>query len=162
MRASILLLGSAVLVLASACSAPLEGAPPCTVAPPAATSASGGHWISAPDEAPMRASPRVLFREPAASILIGEKAPPPEPERPRSRGRVDVSFHKADLDNALRFLADAGRFNLVVESGLSGEVTAELRAVDAFDALVSIAEANGAVVRYHRGIVTVKRTAVAR
>lgn len=103
----------------------------------------------------------VLFRG-QSSILIGEKAPPPAPERPRSRGRVHVSFHKADLDNALRFLADSGRFNLVVESGLTGSVTAELRGVDAFDALVTIAEANGAAVRFDRGIVMVKKAPTGR
>ena len=57
----------------------------------------------------------------------------------------------------MRFLADSGRFNLVVESGLTGQVTASLRGVDAYDALVTIAEANGAEVRYDRGIVMVRK-----
>lgn len=70
-----------------------------------------------------------------------------------------MSFHKADLENALRFLADAGKFNLIVETGLSGSVTATLRGVDPFDALVMIAEANGATAKFERGIVMVKRAA---
>src|SRR5262245_7042500 len=42
-----------------------------------------------------------------------------EPPRPQRRGRVDVSFQKSDLGNAFQLLADAGRFNLVMQEGLS-------------------------------------------
>ncbi|MFO0591241.1 MAG: hypothetical protein U0441_27085 [Polyangiaceae bacterium] len=112
-------------------------------------------WVSAQPAAWTPPPSRTLAQH--GSILIGDPAPPPEPTRPRSRGRVEVSFHRADLENAMRFLADSGRFNLVVESGLTGQVTASLRGVDAYDALVTIAEANGAEVRYDRGIVMVRK-----
>lgn len=168
MRSSTLVFGLASVLLGSACAGPLEGARPAggasarpSIAAAPAPLTDHGSWQSAAD-APAAPPSRVLFQQQQrASILIGEKAPPPDPVRPRSRGRVDVSFHRADLGNALRFLADSGRFNLVVEAGLSGAVTAELHGVDAFDALVTIAEANGAGVRYHRGIVLVKKASAA-
>jgi hypothetical protein len=62
-------------------------------------------------------------------------------------------------ESALQFLADAGRFNLVIESGLTGSVSATLRDVDPYDALVAIADANGAEVGYERRIVVVRRRA---
>ena len=58
---------------------------------------------------------------------------------------------------AFQFLADAGRFNLVTAEGLSGKVSATLRGVDPYDALVSLAEANGAMVQFDRQIVVVKK-----
>lgn len=118
----------------------------------------GGYWVSA-EKAPasaLRPESKTLWAH-TGSILVGDPAPPPAPSRPKAHQRVEVSFHRADLENALRFLADSGRFNLVVESGLTGSVTAQLRGVDAYDALVTIAEANGASVRYDRGIVMVRK-----
>ena len=88
-------------------------------------------------------------------VVIGE--PRHEAPRPRRAHSVDVSFYRADLENAFRFLADAGRFNLVVEAGLTGNVTATLRRVDAYDALCAIASANGAEARFEQGIVVVRR-----
>ncbi|MCC6558309.1 MAG: hypothetical protein IT372_35660 [Polyangiaceae bacterium] len=120
-----------------------------------ASAAMRGGWISAPPEAPYQARARTL--QARGPILIGEPAPPPEPTRPRKRGRVAVSLNGADLENACRLLADAGRFNLVVQSGLTGTVSATLDGVDPYDALVAIAEANGAEVRFERGIVIVRR-----
>jgi hypothetical protein len=84
-------------------------------------------------------------------------APPERAPRPGGRARVDVSFQGADMVNAFQFLADAGRFNLVLSEGLSGKVSATLRGVDPYDALVSLAEANGARVRYDRDIVVVSK-----
>ncbi len=121
-------------------------------------------WVGATDNRMASrafAGTAVLFQD-EGSILIGEKAPPPEPSRPKRHKKVDVSFHKADLENALRFLSDAGKFNLVVESGLTGSVTAELHGVDAFDALVLFAEANGAQAHFSRGIVMVKKVSPPR
>lgn len=162
MRAPVLTLVATMLSLGSGCGAASTETSPRSAASPAPLDGGGGRWLSAPQSAPTPVSARVLFRQQPGSILIGEKAPPPAPERPRTRGRVDVSFHRADLENALRFLADAGRFNLVVESGLTGSVTAELAHVDAFDALVTIAHANGASVDYERGIVLVHRPKASR
>lgn len=153
-------LGIALLTSMLGCGASAEHAPPRTASPTPLTDT----WVSAPHETARAPSSRTLA--PIAqqgTILIGDPAPPPAPSRPRSRGKVEVSFHRADLENTLRFLADTGRFNLVCESGLTGSVTAQLRGVDAFDALVTIAEANGASVRYERGIVMVRKaSAVAR
>lgn len=139
------------------CGAGAEQAAPRAASPTPLTDT----WVSAPREGVSAPPSRTLAQH--QTILIGDPAPPPAPSRPRSRGKVEVSFHRADLENALRFLADSGRFNLVVESGLAGSVTAQLRGVDAYDALVTIAEANGASVRYERGIVMVRKaSAVAR
>jgi hypothetical protein len=136
-----------------------EAQPRSGVLSPSQQSAAGS-WISAPKEVLAPAPVRTLSQR--GTILIGEPAPPPPPSRPRAGGRVEVSFHRADLENALRFLADSGRFNLVVESGLSGVVTASLRGVDAYEALVMISQANGADVRYERGIVMVRRATATR
>lgn len=94
----------------------------------------------------------VHARHIAARDEFVERAP-----RPGGRGRVDVSFQGADMVNAFQFLADAGRFNLVMQDGLTGKVSATLRGVDPYDALVSLAEANGATVKYDRSIVVVSK-----
>lgn len=150
-------LGIALVTSVVGCGAAAEQAAPRAASPTPLTDT----WVSAPREGVSAPPSRTLAQH--QTILIGDPAPPPAPSRPRSRGKVEVSFHRADLENALRFLADSGRFNLVVESGLAGSVTAQLRGVDAYDALVTIAEANGASVRYERGIVMVRKaSAVAR
>lgn len=150
-------LGIALVTSVVGCGAGAEQAAPRAASPTPLTDT----WVSAPRELTSAPPSRTLAQH--QTILIGDPAPPPAPSRPRSRGKVEVSFHRADLENALRFLADSGKFNLVVESGLAGSVTAQLRGVDAYDALVTIAEANGASVRYERGIVMVRKaSAVAR
>jgi len=82
-----------------------------------------------------------------------------EPERRLApigrRARVDVHFHDAELEEALRLLADAGGFALVAEGELSGRVTLELRRVPPYEALVTIAEAHGARVTRQGRIVVV-------
>jgi hypothetical protein len=150
---------AALAVVLVGCGSSLEEARAPTTASPVPLT-DGGRWTEPADAAPSLgpesgAVSRTLFRE--SSIVIGERAPPPAPTRPRARGRVDVSLRHADLENAARFLADAGKFNVVVESGLTGSVTAVLKGVDPYDALVTIAETNGAVVTYERGIVMVRR-----
>jgi hypothetical protein len=80
-----------------------------------------------------------------------------EPRRPRRRAPVDVSFHKSDMASAFQLLADAGRFNLVMADGLSGQVSATLRGIDPYDALKAMAEANGVDVRYDGQVVLVKK-----
>jgi hypothetical protein len=132
-------------------------APREPLAPPATRTRS---ITMGPQAAPYPSALRTLKQQ--GTILIGEPAPPPAPTRPAGRARIAVTFHHADLENAMRFLADSGRFNLVVESGLTGSVTASLRGVDAYDALLSIAEANGAAVRFEHGIVMVRKAAATR
>lgn len=77
------------------------------------------------------------------------------PSRPPSKGRIDLDLKGANLADALRFLASAGHFNLVIDDNLGSPVTVALKQVDAYDALVVIAESQGLEVDYSRGIVRV-------
>ncbi len=81
----------------------------------------------------------------------------PKPRPLGTRRRVDVRFRKADLDNALRFLADAGGFALVTGEGLTGRVDLDLRRVRPYEALVAVARAHGAVVHNDGKVVLVTR-----
>lgn len=84
-------------------------------------------------------------------------APVAPPQRHGSQRRINLSLHRAELANALRLIAEAGRLNLVVEEGVTGEVSVELKRVRAYDALVALAEAHGAVVEPRGNILIVKR-----
>jgi hypothetical protein len=132
----------------------------CSAPPPARAPASSpgtGAALDAWDtESPAAAAQASRKLAPVAIAPVTIAARPEEPPRPRRAGRVAVHFQRADLTNALQFLADAGRFNLVLEGGLSGQVSASLLDVDPYDALVALAEANGATTSYDRRIVTVK------
>ncbi|MCB9609202.1 MAG: hypothetical protein H6716_21595 [Polyangiaceae bacterium] len=99
------------------------------------------------------ASSRTL-REPAPAAdrfaitrIVTAEAPAPHAG---TRRRIDVKLRRADLQEALRFLAHAGGFNLVIGEGVSGEVTAELKRVTPYDALQVIARAHGARVVHTR------------
>lgn len=72
-----------------------------------------------------------------------------------SRRRVDVRLHDADLENALRMLADAAHVPLVVDGDVQGTVTIALRQVDPLSALTTIASAHGASVEVAGGAVVV-------
>lgn len=111
-------------------------------------------WLSA--EAPS-APPAARTLSPLAAGPVHIAAPEPAPPRPRLGSHVDIRFQRADIKNAFQFLADAGQFNLVLDDTLSGQVSARLLGVDPYDALVSLAEANGASVRYERRMVVVRR-----
>ncbi len=74
----------------------------------------------------------------------------PPPPHAGTRRRIDVKLRHADLQEALRFLAHAGGFNLVIGEGVTGEVTAELKRVTPYDALQVIARAHGARVVHTR------------
>lgn len=79
--------------------------------------------------------------------IVTAESPPPHAG---TRRRIDVKLRRADLQEALRFLAHAGGFNLVIGAGVAGEVTAELKRVTPYDALQVIARAHGArVVHTH-------------
>jgi hypothetical protein len=106
-----------------------------------------------PTEAPAAVS---VIRHPAARPAT--RAREHRTSRPaRSHRRVDVRFAHADLVNALRFLADEARVQLVVDEGVGGTVTLALRDVDPYQALVAIAEAHGARVEPAHGFVVVRR-----
>lgn len=87
--------------------------------------------------------------------VVRIERPPRESRPPRAR-RVDVSFHRAGLANALRFLSDRAGFSLVIDGAMDGEVTLDLRRVDPYDALVAIAEAHGAEVTTRDSMVIVR------
>jgi hypothetical protein len=130
----------------------------CASAPahPAATSADLGAWLVASD-ASAPAHSRPILRGPVAAGPITIAAPVAEAPRPRRRTHVDVSFQKADMANAFQFLADAGRFNLVMQDGMNGQLSATLHGIDPYDALVALAQANGVDVRYDRDVVVLKK-----
>jgi hypothetical protein len=86
---------------------------------------------------------------------IGADLSPAAPARPSTHGKIDVDLKAAQLGDALRFIADAGGFNLVVQGEPASAVTVKLRQVDAYDALLTVAEAQGLEVRFERGIVVV-------
>jgi hypothetical protein len=130
------------LLLLAACA----GSPPPR---PAGSSADLGAWESEGAEAaPLRRSSRLSVAPAAIGAVTLKSAPAEQAPRPRGRQRVDVNFNKADMVTAFQFLADAGHFNLVVQDGLSGQVSATIHGVDPYDALVALADANGVGVRY--------------
>jgi len=75
--------------------------------------------------------------------------------RPARVGGRDLRLRGARLDNALRMLAQAGKFNLVIRGELKTPVSVELTAVEPYDALVALAEAHGLAIRYRSQIVIV-------
>lgn len=131
----------------------------CGAAPPeSAASPAESVELAPPPEAhavTARAPSRRLFGasrwEPR--VLASPEPPPPPPVGVQRR--VDVRLQGAELGEALRFLADTGRFALVAEGELRGRVDVDLRRVRPYDALVAIAEAHGAQVRRKGPIVVV-------
>lgn len=86
----------------------------------------------------------------------------PERDEPRetllgTRRFVNVRFARADLEDALRFLAEAGGFGLIADGELSGSVDADLRHVRPYEALVAIAEAHHAKVERKGRLVVVSQ-----
>jgi len=81
-------------------------------------------------------------------------APLPAP-RPAQVGKRDFRLNDARLDNALRLIAEVGKFNLVIQGNLNQSVTVVLNGVEPYDALIAIAEAHGFRVHFERQIVTV-------
>ncbi|MEM1034709.1 MAG: hypothetical protein AAF928_05195 [Myxococcota bacterium] len=75
--------------------------------------------------------------------------------RPPRVGRRDVRIRSARLDNALRLLAEEGRFDLVVAEPLGDAVDLRLSDIEPFDALQVVARTHGLVVHYAGDIVTV-------
>jgi hypothetical protein len=126
---------------------------------PAASEADLSAWVAAEETAPARS--RVLLRGPVPAPFSMEpvtlRTHAAEVPRPRRRGHIDVSFQRAEMVSAFQLLADAGRFNLVMQDGLSGHVSATLKGIDPYDALVALAEANGVAVRYEGDVVVVKK-----
>ena len=77
------------------------------------------------------------------------------PSRPPPVGPRTVKLRQAPLESALRLLAEAGDFNLLLEGDLSKPVSGDLKDVDPYEALVALAGAHGAFVRFDGRIVVV-------
>src|SRR5262245_54646330 len=120
---------------------------------PASTSADLGAWITADEPAPARSRALLAGSSPIARGPVTLSSHVVEGPRPRRAARVDVNFEKAEMMNAFQLLANAGSFNLVMQDGLAGHLSATLKGIDPYDALVALAEANGVAVRYQAGVV---------
>jgi hypothetical protein len=70
-------------------------------------------------------------------------------------GPRTIRLRQAPLDSALRLIAQAGDFSLLLEGKMSKPVSVDLREVEPYDALVTLAAAHGALVRYDGRIVVV-------
>lgn len=77
------------------------------------------------------------------------------PARPPPVGPRTVKLRQAPLESALRLLADAGQFNLLLEGDLSQPVSGDLKNVDPYEALLALASAHGAYVSFDGQIVVV-------
>lgn len=81
----------------------------------------------------------------------GEIAPRPQPVTQR----IDLSLRDADLVEVLRSFAKLGGFNLVIDPGVKGRVTVELRDVRWDAALVMILRTHGLSAEVNGRIVSV-------
>lgn len=102
------------------------------------------------------ADPSVSDRFLTTRIGYGEEPASPRPPR---RRKIDVELLRAPFADAVRFLAESGRFDVVIEAPSASDVTVSLHGVDPYDALELIAEAKGLDVRTRRGVVIVAPTA---
>jgi hypothetical protein len=133
---------------------------------PTAVAANGWEPTSGPEGRAYDDSGRPL-RAPQSYTVAEDRfatvrlsAPPPDAgeARPRGVGKRNIALKRARLDNALRYLAHEGRFNLVVEGDMAEPVTVELRGVEPYDAAMALAEAHNLSVTSHRGIVIVSKS----
>lgn len=155
MRCRLFLCAAALLVM-TGCAAP-ERRAPASPASPGDASATLGEWVSAAPAAAAASAPQSRKLSALAGGTVHIDPPPAPPARPRLAKRVALELQRADLVNALQLLADAGQFNLVLESGLSGQVSASLLDVEPYEALLALAAANGATVEYENRIVVVRK-----
>ena len=150
-----------VLLLVAALEAGCAGAaaPAAPVAPRQAEPSPEDVDAAMQHPRPTSAAPvsRTL-REPSApltgTVRIREPAPAP---KKRSGRRVNVELHRASLTEALQFLADEARINLVLGDGISGEVSLSLRRVDPAEALAALAESRGLTLSQQGSILVVQK-----
>ncbi len=144
-----------LLCALTGCAAAHEEAP--AAAPPRETAPAEEAAAPPPAAAPTgRPRSRVLFREKLTEARTLTQPEPPTPAGVGVRKRVDVRFRDAPLSEVARFLADAGRFSVVAEGNLSGRVTVDLRQVRPYEALLTIAQAQGAQVTREGSVVIVR------
>jgi hypothetical protein len=79
----------------------------------------------------------------------------PAAGRPPRRKKIDVELLRAPFPDAVRFLADSGGFDVIVEAPSATDVTVSLHGDDPYDALELIAEAKGLAVRMRHRVVIV-------
>lgn len=99
-----------------------------------------------------------------ATIVLRDPRGITEPVRitPRERSpvplgpRISARFHRAPLESALRFLAEASDLGIVIGEGIDGHVSADLRDVRSVAAMQAVAEAHGVELSF------VGRTVIAR
>jgi hypothetical protein len=150
--------GAVVLTLAAGCAAPPMSARD--------VARDSGRERAAEWEVPARTNDDSESRAPTISIVtptergetqrIGAEPAHASFVRPPTRGKIDVDLKGAAIGDALRFIADTGGFNLVVEGDAATPITVVLHRVDAFDALMVVAETHGLEVDFDRGIVIVR------
>ncbi len=121
---------------------------------PRVAEADGAAARSASTDALAFEVPEHTKRDRWSTTRIGAEPAAAAP-RPRRAKKVSVELARAPFADAARMLADAGRFDLVLEAPSATEVTVSLRDIDPYDALVLIAEAKGLSVRTTRGVVVV-------
>lgn len=103
---------------------------------------------------------------PASVTIAGERADAPDrvasrrvapdpPPRRRSR-RIDVHLHGATLMDALRFLAEAGGFGLVIDDALTTPVSLDLVRADPRGAFDALAQAHGVEVIWSGDVAIVR------
>lgn len=76
---------------------------------------------------------------------------------PRRGRRVDVHLHGATLTDALRFLAEAGGFGLVIDERLTTPVSLDLHRADARAAFDALAQAHGVEVVWAGDVAIVRQ-----
>jgi type II secretory pathway component HofQ len=150
MRAMLVAMRVSMVVVGISCACAIAG---CGGAEPTrSSSASIADWTSGEDEDTRPRSRTIDGRD--------ERATPSADERPPSRtlggssardrgvvrrgALVDVGFDGAELREVMRLLAEVAGVDVIVEDGVSGTVTIDLRDVRPLDAMGAIAEAHGA------------------
>ncbi len=86
---------------------------------------------------------------------IGAGAADQARARPPRVKPVDIEVVRANFEEVARLLSDVGRFNVVVQATSAAPVTARLKRVEPFDALLVLAETRGLSVRFSSGIVII-------
>ena len=98
----------------------------------------------------------VVPQAPIAQAPIAQASPAQDTlTRPRRVGPRTVKLRQAPLESALRLLAEAGEFNLLLEGDLTQPVSGDLKNVDPYEALLALAGAHGAYVSFNGQIVVV-------
>lgn len=70
---------------------------------------------------------------------------------------VDVGFDGAELREVMRLLSQVAGVDVIIEEGVSGTVTVDLREVRPLDAMRAIAEAHGATLELSGRMAIVRR-----